>query len=56
MAKLKALVMSNSELPGVLRPVKRKSLEVTFALGLQGKPLTITGLVGDRSATQKSCN
>ncbi len=55
MAKMKAL-MSNSELPAVRRPVKRKSLEVTFALGLQGKPLTFTGLVGDRSATQKSCN
>ncbi len=55
MAKLKG-VMSNRELPAVQRPVKRKSLEVTFAVRLQGKPLSFTGFVGDRSATQKSCN
>jgi hypothetical protein len=35
--------------------VKRKSLDVTFARALQGKPLT-RGALGERSATQKSCN
>ncbi len=51
-------IMPSSSLriePAVRKSVKRKSLDVTFARSLQGNPLT-RGALGDRSATQKSCN
>ncbi len=51
-------IMPSSSLriePAFRKSVKRKSLDVTFARSLQGNPLT-RGALGDRSATQKSCN
>jgi len=40
--------------PSSLNPSKKKSSEVTFASGLQGKPFTDRGAF--KSATQKSCS
>lgn len=40
--------------PSLLNPSKKKSSEVTFASGLQGKPFTDRGAF--KSATQKSCS